>query len=103
MRWSVIRQPTLHNAVEAPFLIYSNDLADSLDSDCRLFADDWRITSLHDCAKLQADLTKLYRWTQRWKLHLNTSKCKVLYISNKKAPPYMVYTINNATLDWVNI
>ena len=88
------------------FLLYINDLADNLNSDCRLFADDCtlyrRVTSLHDCAKLQADLSKLYRWTQRWQLHLNISKCKVLCISNKRAPPYMTYTINNATLEWVN-
>ena len=88
------------------FLLYINDLADNLNSDCRLFADDCtlyrRVTSLHDCAKLQADLSKLYRWTQRWQLHLNISKCKVLCISNKRAPPYMAYTINNATLEWVN-
>ena len=80
------------------FLVYVNDIGDDLESHTRLFADDCtlfrEVSSKHDSCALQHDLTNLYNWSQKWNLQLNSSKCKVMYVSNKKKIQYQ-YHINN--------
>ena len=88
------------------FLIYVNNITDNLSSPTRMFADDCtlfrEIKCRDDCIELQNDLTTIYNWSQTWQIHLNTSKCKSLCISNKKIPPSPTYSINNVSLEWVN-
>jgi len=65
------------------FLIYINDLPDVCDSYSKmfLFADDAKIytyvNNTGDSMSLQLNLNKFYRWTENWKLVLNTDKCTV--------------------------
>ena len=66
--------------------------------DCTLYRE---VKCKDDCIQLQNDLTRIYNWSQIWQLHLNTSKCKALCISNKKALPSQSYYINNGSLEWV--
>ena len=77
-----------------------------LKSQIRLFADDCtifrEIASRKDCEVLQSDVHKLYRWTCKWQLHLNLSKCKALCISNKRTPPTYTYHLSGAALEWVD-
>ena len=88
------------------FIIYVNDIGDNISSHTRLFADDCTIyrdvSSKQDCDSLQEDLNQLYNWTQKWQLSLNTSKCKVMSISNKRITCYYTYSINNCMLEWVD-
>ena len=67
--------------------MYVNDINVELNSSVRLFADDCAIfrevTSKKDCKGLQADVDRLYYWTQPWQLTFNQSKCKVMRITNK--------------------
>ena len=88
------------------FLIYINDIGEGLSSQTRLFADDCtvfrEICSTQDCSTLQADLGTLFAWTQKWQLTLNTSKCKVMCITNRKIPHTYTYHVNNSPLEWVD-
>lgn len=69
------------------FLIYINDLTDSISSSIRLFADDCviyrKITNPTDVACLQADLDNISTWCDRWMMKLNANKCKSMRISRK--------------------
>ena len=70
------------------FLIYIDDLPNCVqNSVCRLFADDCilyqRITSCHDCSKLQADLYQPKKWESIWLIEFHTSKCQIISITNK--------------------
>ena len=70
------------------FLIYINDLPESIKCKIGLFADDSivynNINSLDDCEALQKDLDELSLWSKVWDMEFNTDKCKVLSITNKK-------------------
>jgi len=77
-----------------------------LNSSVHLFADDCtifrEITCKKDCDGLQADLKRLYYWTQQWQLTLNQSKCKAMRITNKLKKIDYTYSLNGVPLEWVN-
>ena len=61
------------------FVIFINDLPESVKSNLFLFADDTKIyrtiQNTNDPASLQADLEKLHEWSEKWLLKV--SSCKV--------------------------
>ena len=60
------------------FLMYINDMPDSIKSIIRLFADDTimylTITNHSDCQALQSDLTTLESWESEWLMAFNPEK-----------------------------
>ena len=62
------------------FVIYINDLPDTVESDSYLFADDTKIFRIikdeDDKEILQDDLTKLEEWSDKWFLKFHPEKCK---------------------------
>ena len=64
------------------FVIYINDMLDSVSSGGLLFADDTKlfreICSELDAMELQEDINKLEAWTKTWLLRFNANKCHVL-------------------------
>ena len=63
------------------FLIFINDLPESIKSFVELFADDVKLLVgplMNDI--VQADLDSLSEWENIWKLKFNLEKCKVLHI-----------------------
>ena len=66
------------------FVIYINDLPDSINSDTLMFADDTkilrRILSKEDSMELQKDVHELEQWSDKWLLRFNTEKCHVLTV-----------------------
>ena len=76
------------------FVIYINDLPDSLNSYIRIFADDTKIfkaiKSIEDCDILQNDLNELIAWSEKWQLTFNADKCKIIH-----------YGINNLDINYV--
>ena len=63
------------------FLIYSNDLADDLSSNVKLFADDASLFSVvHDvnaaARELNDDLKKMNKWAFQWKMSFNPGPSK---------------------------
>ena len=70
------------------FVLFINDIVDSMDCQCYLYADDMKLYRIvkndTETEILQTNLTKVVDWTEKWLLKLNVSKCKVLRINDKK-------------------
>ena len=70
----------------ALFLLYINDLPDTIDSQVRLFADDTvlyrTIKSDTDHHRLQTDLDKLSDWAMAWGMQFHPDKCLRTYPRN---------------------
>jgi len=77
------------------FLIYINDIDEEVSSPILKFADDTKIlrplTSTNDHEELQKDLDKLHRWSLKWEMKFNASKCKVIHFGhNNPQFPYII-------------
>ena len=80
------------------FLAYINDIADCVQSQLRLFADDCiiyrAITTSEDHLILQEDMNLLCKWAKTWQMEFNISKGNILKIShlhNNSNYNYMMY------------
>ena len=64
------------------FVLYINDLPDSVLSDILLFADDTKIfrpvRNKEDATGIQNDIIRLQDWSNKWLLKFNIDKCHVL-------------------------
>ena len=106
--WEKVTSGVPQGSILGPllFLMYVNDIIAELNSSVRLFADYCAIfsevTCKKDCSGLQADLNRLYYWTQLWQLTLNQSKCKAIRITNKLKKIGYTYSLNGAPLEWVD-
>jgi len=97
------------------FILYINDLPDSLnaDSNIYLYADDAKllrhISTIQDSLSLQDDINKKKQWTDEWLIKLNINKCKVVSYGRNIDHNYP-YHINGVKLEqldsmpdlWVN-
>ena len=79
------------------FLLYINDINENVQSSIRLFSDDSiihrKINSNIDHQILQTDLTELEKWSDKWQIQFNLSKCVHLPITNKTKPISPVFAI----------
>ena len=81
------------------FIVYINDILDSITSDGLLFADDTKIfrqiRTKDDALALQSDIDKLEKWSDIWLLKFNPTKCHVLTLGRfedtKYTKRYTVY------------
>jgi hypothetical protein len=84
------------------FLIFINDIAENIQSDIRLFADDCllyrTITSEQDHIILQKDLNTLLHWADIWQMKFNADKCFAMPTSLKRNPSLHTYNINGTDL-----
>ena len=64
------------------FVIFINDIEDGICGNILKFEDDTKLFCKvgYDiiCAKLRADLRKLYNWSEDWKMLFNLDKCKIM-------------------------
>ncbi|KAL1448178.1 hypothetical protein WDU94_003684 [Cyamophila willieti] len=71
-----------------------------------MFADDVKIyksiSSVQDCALLQADLERFSEWLYTNGLQLSVHKCAVMEFSRSRSPPVFSYRIDSETLPFVN-
>ena len=88
------------------FLLYINDLPDSLQSQVRLFADDTAVyltvEGQADSEKLQKDLNVLQDWEKEWDMEFNPSKCQVVHITRSKRPIQTSYEMHGQVLEAVH-
>ena len=79
------------------FLLYINDINENVQLSVRLFADDSiiyrNINSKSDHQILQTDLIQLEKWSDKWQMQFNISKCVHLPITNKTKPRYHQYSL----------
>lgn len=87
------------------FLVYINDLPDSIKSNVCLFADDTllykHIHTEEDCKALNNDLARLQEWEEKWLMEFNATKCQAMSITNKRKPIAYDYHLHEQTLEKV--
>ena len=80
------------------FVLYINDLPDSIKSFAKLFADDLKmIAKASDKLQVDNDLKMLELWESTWLLEFNVKKCKVLHTSFNNNP-YNTYHLNGKVM-----
>ncbi len=84
------------------FIIYINDIVDTLGCHCYLYADDMKlykiIQSNDDCISLQSDMDRVVEWSSDWKIKLNFAKCKVIRLNGNENMGMPVYSIGENSL-----
>ena len=80
------------------FLLFINDLPESIKNEIRIFADDVKmVTDPKKIISTQCDLSKLHEWESVWLLMFNVDKCKVLHVG--KDNPKNQYFFLGSVLD----
>jgi len=91
--WADVLSGVPRGSVLVPIL-YVNDIADWMTNSIRLFADDtkiWnKVTVLEDAEGLQQDLQRLENWSDKWLLHFNAEKCKVMHVGHNTKTKYFL-------------
>ena len=84
------------------FLIYIDNITESISSPLRLFADDCilyrTITTEEDAIQLQNDLNLLFAWEIKWQLHFNVTKCTIMRFTRSSSPILFNYKLNDCNL-----
>ena len=84
------------------FLVYINDMPESIQSSIRLFADDTIvyliISNQSDCQTLQRDLSKLELWERELLMAFSPDKCEVIRITKKKKTILFDYQLHGKIL-----
>ena len=103
--WANVKSGIPQGSVLGPilFVIFINDMPNTIRSFCQLFADDAKIfrniKSPSDSDCLQEDIDKLTEWSIRWQLPFNESKCKSMHIGYKNE--WRKYKMNDHLLEQV--
>ena len=77
-----------------------NDIAEAIQSELGLFADDTKIfsiiKSIWDVTKLQRDLINMQEWNGIWLLNLNLEKCKMMmHVAKSTGANYTMETLGS--------
>ena len=85
------------------FLMFINDLPDTVTSNTRVFAGDCiiyrTVKSIQDCLQLQEDLRELATWEETWGMLVNPYKCNVICITRAQSPVIFNYSLKNQILE----
>ncbi|BHF66677.1 hypothetical protein SprV_0200969900 [Sparganum proliferum] len=88
------------------FIKYVSDCVSELNCDVAMFADDVKLWSVirteFDEERLQADLTRLEKWSQDWLLPFNVTKCNVLRVARTRSLSRRVCHLNGVPLQEVD-
>ncbi len=85
------------------FLVFINDLPETVDVSVRIFADDTKIfnkiSNRNDQEKLQANLWKLEEWAKTWEMRFHPEKCKILHIGKDEEAYDYKMTANGSPIE----
>ncbi|MBM6549301.1 hypothetical protein H7673_10610 [Streptococcus dysgalactiae subsp. equisimilis] len=73
------------------FLIYVNDLPESVVSPCLLYADDLKIWNSFDNNTLQMDIDAIKCWSLDWDLPVNDSKCAHMSLGGQSSNRFVIH------------
>ena len=86
------------------FIVYINDLPNHVNSSIQMFADDTKIFTKvdkpEDTTKLQHNIDELQKWSRKWFLRFNATKCKTMHIGSKN--PEVKYTMDGVVLEAID-
>ena len=105
--WAPVSSGVPQGSVLGPvlFIVYINDLPETVQSSMKLFADDTKIYSNVSCSsgpvQLQGDLDAISRWSDIWQMPFNRDKCSSLHVGSRN--PRHVYTMRGNALDQSSI
>ena len=84
------------------FLVFINDLPSTVNSQCKLFADDLviyrEVKCREDEKRMQEDLDKLSEWEDTWGMKFHPDKCEHIIITRKRSPHISSYTLRGHQL-----
>ncbi len=93
--WSNVNAGVPQGSILGPllFLIYINDIVQTINSKIRLFADDTSLYIIVDdpsesATKLNEDINTIHQWSQNWLVTFNPSKTESMIFSKKKNKPH---------------
>ena len=101
--WCTVVSGVPQGSVLGPllFILYINDLPNSLKTTVKIFADDSKLygkaDTVEDREQIQNDLNEVQQWSARWQLGFNVEKCKVLHVGHRN--PGSDYTLFGKKLD----
>ena len=97
--WDEVLSGVPQGSVLGPllFILYINDLPDSVKCECKLYADDSKLISVVrnglEGIGMQNNIDSVTNWTKDWLMRLNASKCKVMHLGNSN--PIQVYEVED--------
>ena len=83
------------------FICFINDLPQDVKTNVFIFADDTKFTVTENNAILQQDLSNLQEWLEKWQLHFNTTKCKVMHLGIQAEPSDYFMSANNELFEYL--
>ena len=95
--WQTVTSGVPQGSVLGPllFVIFINDLEESVKCGVKLYADDTKIWAVinsdMDSEEFQKQINALFQWSVTWQLHFHPDKCHILKLGNK--PDETAYTI----------
>ena len=96
--WSKVLSGIPQGSVLGPllFIIFINDICESLSSSAYLFADDTKLFRIikedKDTELLQSDIDTIMKWSDKWLLRFNKEKCKLLSVNGSISRNYYINT-----------
>ena len=84
--WKNVTSGVPQGSVLGPllFVLYINDLPDTITHQIKMYADDSKIIgiikSASDISSLQADIDRAVEWSFTWLMHFNVEKCKIMHV-----------------------
>ena len=104
--WSNVTSGTPQGTIVGPllFLLYINDITESVLSTIKLYADETKIyreiiDPIRDPQLLQADLTSLTEWARKWQLRFNADKCESMRITHSRDKSATNYNLGKSLKD----
>ena len=100
-KWAPVKSGVPQGSVMGPilFVLFINDMPNTLMNTCKLFADDAKNFCNAFNSTLQGDIDDLALWSEKWQLPFNVKKCKSLHIGRRN--PRTTYIMNGHVLEQV--
>ena len=101
--WAPVKSGIPQGSVLGPilFVIFINDLPEQITSNIKIFADDTKIfrslSKVNDLTSMQNDLNELAKWSRKWQLPFNETKCKFIHFGRNN--PNHTYSMNGHNLE----